>query len=269
MKKRIGVVGGNGKLGSLLRAKDGFFPLDCDVTDLDSILVALDKVRPDLIVNASCISSIEACEADYKKAIKVNVHGTANLHKAFGAGVLSISSDHVFSGKSSRNSEKSYTEPVNNYGMTKLGQEVVAQVWDGKIIRLSRTVSIEDKDISDYLLALYKHEEIEVPTFLYRNFIHRQFAVDAIEYFANNFETMPNTVHYGGLDNYNFYNFMILVAEEFGFDPELVIPRKHNNPSYAPRPTNGGFSVKLAMKLNFPMYRIGDTVSRMAKEANL
>ena len=262
---KIGVLG-NGKLGSLLLRRDGFFPLKCNLNKIDTIEKEVNSVQPDLIVNLAGISSVEECEKNYPKAIQVNVNGTSNLHKVFGDRVLTVSSDHVFNGKSCRNTEYSTLAPINNYGFTKVGAEAVSNIYDGKIIRLSRTVSIEDGDISDWLLRMYKGEQIHVPTFIYRNFIHRQFAVDGIEYFSLNYDRLPRIVHYAGLDNYSFYNFMLLVADEFGFDRQLVVQRKEDNPSYAPRPMNGGFRVKLAKGLKFPMYSIGDTVSRLFKE---
>ena len=262
---KIGVLG-NGKLGSLLLQRDGFFPLKCNINQIKTIESEVNSVQPDLIVNLAGVSSVEECEKNYPKAIQTNVNGTENLHKVFGHRVLTVSSDHVFSGKSCRNNEWSTVSPVNNYGFTKIGAEAISYINGGKVIRLSRTVSIEDNDISEWLLMLYKGEKVYIPTFMYRNFIHRQFSVDGIEYFSKNYDELPWTVHYAGLDNYNFYNFILLVADEFGFDRQLVAPRKEDNPSYSPRPRNGGFSVKLAKKLKFPMYTISDTVSRMLKE---
>jgi len=265
IKMKIGVVG-NGKLGSRLLQRDGFFPLKCDINRIQTIEKEINSVQPDLIVNLAAITSIDECERNYPKAIQVNVNGTSNLHKAFGDRVLTVSSDQVFNGKSCRNNEHSTPSPINNYGFTKVGAEAVSNIYGGKIIRLSRTVSIEDGDISDFLLRMYKGEQIYVPTFIYRNYIHRQFAVDGLEYFLLNYDKLPRIVHYAGLDNYSFYNFMLLVADEFGFDRQLVVQRREENPSYAPRPINGGFRVRLASSLKFPMYKIGDTVSRLLKE---
>ena len=262
---KTGVVG-HGKLGSLLLRRDGFFPLKCNLNKIDTIEKEVNSVQPDLIVNLAGISSIEECEKNYPKAIQVNVNGTSNLHKVFGDRVLTVSSDQVFDGTSCRNNEHSTLSPINNYGFTKVGAEAVSNINGGKIIRLSRTVSIEDDDISDFLLRMYKGEQIHVPTFIYRNYIHRQFVVDGIEYFSLNYDRIPRIVHYAGLDNYSFYNFMLLVADEFGFDRQLVVQRREDNPSYAPRPRNGGFRVRFAKSLKFPMYSINDTVSRLFKE---
>ena len=266
--KKYGVIG-RGRLGSLLLQRDGFFSLKCDLTDQKSIWDAVEALTPDIIVNLAAISNLDECEKDYNCAIKVNVDGVTNLHKVFGDKVITFSTAHVFNGRSCRNKENSLVSPVNSYGFTKVGAEAISDAFGGKVIRFSRTVSIEDADISEWLLALYKDETINPPSFMYRNFIHRQFAIDGIVYFVENYDRMPHLIHYGGLDNCNFYTFMLLLAEKFGFDRNLIVPRKKDNPSYVPRPKNGDFSVSLAKKLGFPMYSVGNTVLRLANEANL
>lgn len=268
--KRFGYIGGKGKLGSLLNGRDGFFCLDCDLLDISSIEREVAKVKPDIIINLAGITNIDECEKDYQKAINVNVHGTANLHDVFGKNVVTVSTDHVFNGKKNNYTEKSYPSPVNSYGMTKLGAEAISHTMGGKVIRLSRTVSIEDEDISDYLLHLYQNEPVEVPAIISRNFIHRKLAMGGwLEVYLHNYEKMPKTLHYGGNENISFYDFMKEVSQKFKLDEKLILPRVINNSSYSPRPLAGGFSIDLAKKLGMPIFSIVDTISVLAKEANL
>lgn len=262
--KKIAVTGYTGKLGSLLVQRPNFVPLECDITDVADIQFWLDKAGGiDIIVNCASISSITKCEDNYDNAIQVNVRGLDNLHHVFGDRVLNISSDHVFNGNFGEDeelpTEETDPDPINAYGFTKMGAEAVSQANEGKTIRLSRTVSWDDKDI-----AIPKWLT-EVPMFFYRNYIHRQFAVDGIEYFANNYDRMPEIVHYAGTTNLSQYDFMGKLLEAVGIKSILISPKTiySNDP---PRPQYGGFSVALAQSLGFPMYSVDDTVSKLVKE---
>lgn len=263
--KKYGVVGYKGKIGSLLLQRPDFVFLDCDVTDIDSIKRQVGvKGELDVVVNCAAISSIEKCEEDYKKAIEVNCHGLTNLHRVFGSRVLNISSDHVFDGRKwMLPKEDTAQSPINSYGMTKLASEMVSLAFEGKTIRLSRTVSHLDSDIDQYFYALENSEYIEVPDFLSRNYIHRDFAVDGIVYMAKNWDKMPQMVHYAGTENVTMYSFIKMVAVDAGFRPQDVTKRGKYNDSLAPRPRKGGLNISLAKSLGFPMYNISDTVSKV------
>lgn len=268
------VTGGNGKLGQLLRKRPNFLFLDCDITDIESInenayRLLGEEFEFGVVVNLAAISSVDECEQDYEKALEVNRTGLVNLHRVFGDRVLNISSDQVFSGNSLiLPSEYSAPKPVNAYGFTKLGAESVSVAFGGKILRLSRTVSITDPDISLVLACLSGGSGIEVPTFFTRNYIHREFAVDAIEYMARNWDNMPQIVNYGGLDHITMFGFMKMLVMELGLDYSLLLKNNKYDNSMTPRPRNGGFKVGLAKEVGFPMYSITATVSKLVGEFN-
>lgn len=265
--KKYGVVGHRGKLGRLLLERPNFVFVDCNITDLSSIERGLgDASELDLLVNCAGMSSIDSCEADFDLAIKINKNGLHNLHKVFGSRVLNISSDQVFSGKGIfLPKENSYRQPINAYGFSKLGAELVSYADLGKTIRLSRTVSLDDPDIERYLYRVLKGETVAVPTFFKRNYLARDQAVDGIEFFVNNYDKMPDIVNYGSLDNVSFYKLVRLLSlclPECGGD---VIPRRVDVGG-SPRPKRAGFNVSLAKKLGFPMYTLSDTMSKLEEE---
>ena len=268
MKRMYGVTGYKGKLGSLLLKRPNFVFIDCDVTDLESVKRGIGyKEELDLIVNCAAMSGIEECELNPKKAFDVNVRGLVNLHRVFGSRVLNISTDQVFSGNhfGFLPTERTTPCPVNNYGFTKWGAEINSKDDKGKTIRLSRTVSVNDRDIHDYIWELASVERISVPTFFKRNYLHKDFAVDGIEYFARNYDDMPEIVNYGGLNNVSMYDFIHDFADEL--EKELVTKNKVYDDKMTPRPKKGGFNVSLAQSLGFPMFTIADTVSRLREES--
>ena len=263
-----GVTGHNGKLGRLLSKRPNFISIDCDITNLESIKSAYTPV--DVLVNCAGISSVDECEANQDRAIEVNVRGSHLLHEVYGSRVLTLSSDYVFPGTGLfRPKENSLLSPVNEYGWTKVGAEAVSTIQGGKIIRLSRSVSIEDDDIAKWLMAMYRGEEIYVPSFFHRNYLTRSQVVDGIEFFVRNYDSMPDIVHYGALDTVSMYSFMQRVATEFKLDSNLVVENREYNPNMTPRPLRGGFKVGLANSLGFPMYSAWDAAKQLAKDANV
>ncbi len=266
MKKKYGVVG-YGKIGSLLCERDDFVFLSCDVCSLEQIRDSLDGKQLDIIVNCAAKSSIDFCEQFPTLAMDINKRGVQNLHKLFGENVLTISSDHVFSGKSwLLPKETTSPSPVNTYGATKWGAEIASDVNGGKVMRLSRSVGIADQDIVDYLAELWLGNEIHVPNFFSRNYLHKNFVVDGIEYMVRNWDTMPKLVNYAGTENVTMYSFMRLLAIELGIDPYLVQKRAHDDSSLIPRPHKGGLNVDLARSLGFPMYNISETIYKLEAE---
>lgn len=257
---------GNGKLGSLLGKRPNFAFLDCDITNPASIEMALKLFeirwgKPDLIVNCAGLTSIDECEKDETKAYALNVRGLSNLHGIFGNRVLHISSDQVFSGKYFlAPTESTKPKPINYYGYSKWGSEQVSEVMGGKIIRLSRTIDIKDHDLWSYITHLEHKRIIEVPSFLWRNYLTRSQAVQGIEYFATHYDSMPQIVNYGGEANVSMYTLVQEISRKLGLNVSNVLPRTKDISSEIPRPHWGGYKVGLASRLGFPMYNLREVI---------
>jgi len=273
MNKIYGYVG-QGKLGTLLGKVSNFFYLECDITSKASIARALEEFRnrygePDLIVNCAGLTSIDECEKDKKKAFTLNVSGLANLHNVFGSRVVCISSDHVFSGRYfTAPTEKTKPKPINYYGWSKFGAEQISEISGGKIIRLSRTVSTFDHNFIRYMSQLTHGLDASVPSFFWRNYLTRYQAVSGIKYFTTYFDSMPQIVNYGGESNVSMVTLFKELAKGLMLDPNKIIPRGYELDEETPRPHWGGFRIKLAKKLGFPMYTLSDVCDGVSQELN-
>ena len=263
----IGVIGYRGKIGSLLVKRADFVPVDIDVLKVENYKTR-DFSNIDVFVNCAAISSIAACETDYQRAINVNFKGAMNLGDLLKKPVLYISTEQVFGEQGwFLPNEKREPNPLNSYGYTKLAGEGATINTGGKVIRLSRTVTMEDEDLARNLSDLYAGRSIEVPDFFYRNYTYREFAVTGIEYFARNFVSMPDIVHYASLDNVTYYDLVKMIAKRLGEKfPHIGRRTKfYENP---PRPKKSGLVVSLAKKIGFPMYTVEDTVDMLARSIN-
>ena len=110
-------------LQSLDRAK-------CDITNLSAIQRALDKFRPDVVINAAAYTAVDQAESESERAFAVNEGGARNVAKAcaaVGATVIQISTDFVFDGtRTTPYPVDAAPSPINVYGASKLaGEEAV------------------------------------------------------------------------------------------------------------------------------------------------
>lgn len=137
---RIWISGASGRLGTqlnrLLDCRD--FELlstdveDVDITDASEVVMFADRNHPDTIVNCAGMTDMEACEADWEQAVRINALGARNLAIAarkIGARLIQISTDDVFDGNASTPyNELSPTNPVSAYGKSKLmGEQFVRE----------------------------------------------------------------------------------------------------------------------------------------------
>src|SRR5208282_5094421 len=148
---KIAVIGSNGQLGSDLvgafsengDAVCGLTHSDIEISELDSVLRALEDVRPQVIVNTAAMHHVENCEREPEKAFAVNALGPRNLAivaRDMGAALMHVSTDYVFDGsKGSPYVEEDSPRPLNAYGITKLAGEHFVRATTAKhfVIRAS------------------------------------------------------------------------------------------------------------------------------------
>jgi dTDP-4-dehydrorhamnose reductase len=117
---------------------------DFDIADAAAVDASIDAFAPDVIVHAAALAVVDDCEADPRRALRVNVDGTHNVAAAarrHRGRLVYLSSDYVFDG--ARRPDGGYREndvpnPLSIYGLTKLaGERVAATVPRHLIVRTS------------------------------------------------------------------------------------------------------------------------------------
>ena len=130
------ITGAGGMLGTDLtaaldRAGEPAIALrhrDLDIRDRDAVARAMRRYRPDTVVNCAAWTAVDAAEADEQAALALNGEAAGTVARAcvdFGARLVHVSSDYVFSGSATHPyAEDAVTGPVNVYGRTKLAGEL-------------------------------------------------------------------------------------------------------------------------------------------------
>ncbi len=141
---------------------------DLDVTDTDEVLRFGEMNRPDIIINCSGMTDIEACEENPSMAYKVNALGARNLAivaSKMQAKMVQLSTDDVFDGKSTAPyTEFDMTNPITIYGKSKLAGENYVKEFTSKhfIVRSTWVYGKGSNFITNFLQRAEEGGEIAV-----------------------------------------------------------------------------------------------------------
>jgi len=148
MSMRVLITGANGQVGhELLRAfagsaaerqivvatrggtlEDGTRCEAIDLADFDGLTRALDRIAPDIIVNAAAYTAVDRAEDEPELAQRINGNAPGVVGawaKQRGARVVHYSTDYVFDGTATRPyRETDATHPVSAYGRSKRSGEI-------------------------------------------------------------------------------------------------------------------------------------------------
>ncbi len=269
IKPKIALTGSEGNLGSRL-VRLGAEPLFCDVTNKEEIRRELHRVKPDVILHLAAMTSVDWCQEHYAEACAVNVYGTNAVCEAaedvIGAGkVALISSDHVFDGEKGFYDEEDTPNPINNYGLTKFAAEGVAQLYDAKIIRISRCFDSRSKDILAYLDKISCGEDVFVPQHMTKSYAHMDFIAESFYRYGLRFDKMPEILHIAPTTACSFYKLIHFIAKETGLPTDKIHPRGEE-PGHTPRPFKAGLNPVLSTRLDFPIITLYESIQRFKNE---
>jgi dTDP-4-dehydrorhamnose reductase len=133
------VTGRDGQLARSLAERAAVWPdielatigrPDLDLEVPGSAAASIERLAPDLVINAAAYTDVDGAEEQPLRAQRINGEAAgeaAAAAAAIGAPIIHISTDYVFDGSDARPyAEDAPTRPINAYGRTKLmGEEAV------------------------------------------------------------------------------------------------------------------------------------------------
>ena len=206
--------------------------IGAEVIDLgtDGFGEALDRLRPDLVVNTAGLTDVEACERDPDAAHLANVTIPGNIaaHTARrGIGFVHISTDHLFDGVSLMLDEDSPVAPLNVYAASKARGEAAVLDANGAALVVRTNFygwgPSYRRSFSDRILdALREGRE----TVLFEDVHFTPIDIDALvlashELVAGRASGIYNVV---GDERLSKYDFGLNVANRFRLDAGLIRP---------------------------------------------
>jgi UDP-4-amino-4,6-dideoxy-N-acetyl-beta-L-altrosamine transaminase len=200
----------------------------CDLSDSKEVSNLVDSIKPDLIINAAGLTSVEQCEENYFKSYLSNVVIAKNLNeKAVELGIkfVHISTDHFSDSSVYQSTETQVELPKNIYASTKMEAErtVLSHNSDALVLRTNfyGWGTSFRSSFTDFIIGkLEKNEEIN----LFDDVSFSPILIDELV------SVLIKLVEKNGCGTFNVcgkealtkYDFGILLAESFNLNKELI-----------------------------------------------
>jgi len=254
----IAVAGPRGRLGKWLVDHHECTPLLCDITDPESIEKAVGIVKPSVIINCAAYTMVDDAELEenHEKALAINLRGPANFF-------VQMSTGFVFKGDHGPCKESDFREPVNHYGWTKFGGEEAAMMREPTLV--IRTLDLYSPAGNDMVRSMRDTLEMGIdkplPDYLYKTPTYVPHLAEGV--MAAIAAGLSGYLHIAGSRTMNTMEWGQLIAESFGYDPDLILPGKIAGK--APRPLRGGLKTDYAKSLDIPIYSPEDGLEALAQ----
>lgn len=276
---KIAVLGPRGRLGSFLAA-NGAVPVEVDITCPPLLKEArLDDY--DVVINCAGKTNVDDCQQregqdnpTYLRALQVNSHALEYVRRAFSGRLIHISTDYVFKCDRGPYIENDKRNPVNDYGFTKLGGEVILETYpfdfETVIVRTTGLYGSE-RDFASFVKGkLHRAESFVAASNLQGNQTYIPHLAEALFAIAQ-MKYMPDVITHVHVASRNLttrYGFACLLAERFGYPSGEYVQacRSADIPAWvAPRPTRGGLLLHRAEGMGLPLYTIEEGIDAYAR----
>lgn len=262
---KVLVTGGSGRLGRALSQAGranvrGFSHAELDITNAGAVQSALGRLRPDVVINAAALSSVEAADTAPERARAVNAIAPGIVARActsLGMPLIDISTDYVFGAETLRPwRETDPVSPINSYGRLKAEGErnVLAASSRACIARVAWLFG----DGEDFIASLLSrqvetvkvaHDQIGSPTPIF--LLARRLLALAERMSAG--EAVPRVLHLAGSPPVSRADWVAAAFEALRragrTTPELLRVPMAEFGSASPRPSYSALDCSLAAKL--------------------
>lgn len=282
------VTGGSGLLGSALctvlagagyrvirhsRIHPGADHLAFPLEQLALIEPAVCHCRPDWIIHAAAITSVDACETDPAAARRLHVEASGALARAarrYGSRLLHVSTDAVYDGEQAgAHAEDATPRPLNHYARTKReGEQACLEAHPATIVARVNFFGVHParaQGLAAWILqSLRQGRGVDGFTDVHFSpLLNHHLAELFAEAIA---QDLPGGIYnFGASDGCSKYEFARRLARLIGADERLVRPATLAGAALgAPRPANTVMNTgKLAAALGRRLPTIDDGLQRL------
>ena len=230
--------------------------LKLDLNDTDNLKNQINKIQPDVIVNATALHNVDYCEENMDESFFINskvLQKIIDISKQFHSKIIHISTDYVFDGNSKTPySENHLPTPLSVYGKSKLeGEKIILSnnhtvvrpsvVYGWTSVELEGIVSSSGKPVNFamwLLEKLHKKESLSIVTDQFATATLADSLASSVLKITSSNKT--GLYHVSGLSCESRFDFSKKLAKVFGYDENMVTPtdsskfkQKAKRPSYS------------------------------------
>lgn len=234
------IIGSSGMLGSDIC---NIFPeavklthRDFDITNKEQVLGDLQRIKPNVVINAAAYTDVDGCEDNQELAFQVNGYGPGHIAEAcskVGAALVHFSTDYVFDGSLPEYLESDTPHPLNVYGHSKLlGEKKIIENMDNyRIVRISWLFGTHGKNFVDTMLKLSRElAEVKVVN---DQFGKPTYTVDLAHKIAEITKLEPGIYHLTNEGVCSWYEFASAFIDNAVPCTSEEFPRKAKRPKYS------------------------------------
>ena len=288
LSTRLLILGSSGLLGSTLVQKlkghdfqvyqasrfSEWADIRFDPTNYLALCLALERVRPNYVINLVGLTSVDECESNIDFARNANVTPNLNLVAARSAlaldfSVLSISTDHVYD--SPGDSPEGDITLRNVYALTKIQSELALDGSRDLVFRtnfVGKSLTPGRESLTDWL---WKRAKLDVVSSVIEDVYFSPLSIstvsDAIAHALNDFH--PGVFNLGSHSGMSKAEFDFCFLKHLGFETSSFVPVKKEEASFlvAPRPSDMRMDSSLfETTFKLPLPDLRDEIPRIAQE---
>lgn len=262
--EEINLVVGNGFLGSYIVNElknqeldvihTNFSPSDkknfLDIRDINSIRNFFNKFHPTNVFNCAAAGKIDFLETNPEIAYSINSDGAKNLaivSKEYNSKLIHISSDSIFDGNTGMYNENDLPNPLNVYAKSKVkAEEYLQEINCDHVIVRTNFYGFDSRG-NWFFNWVYNQFVQKNPIIGFNDVIFNPLEISNISTIlvniaSNDFSGIINIASKQALSKCQF---ILMVADIFGFDNSLVLEGSYRNYSKATanRPLNTSLDI--------------------------
>ena len=250
---KILVTGEKGQLGSELKKIshtnndfEWIFTdrLSFNISDLENVNVYLNKSNPDIIINCAAYTAVDRAENDFETANIINHKAVSLIAKWCNENnckLIHISTDYVYDGNSLLPYiEEDQTDPLNNYGKTKLFGDIACQKNNPSsiIIRTSWLYSSYGNNfVTNMINAMQNRDEIQVVNDQFGSPTYAADLASTILLLIKNKKWHSGIYNYTNSGNISWYDFANEIKSIYGFSSIIkhISTKKYSQKTKRPK----------------------------------
>jgi dTDP-4-dehydrorhamnose reductase len=244
-----------------------------DITDFKKTQAFIEKISPHIIIHAAALSQPNECAANKTNCWKTNVGATRTIIKGAQKAksyFIYISTDFVFDGADGPYDEQATTNPINDYGESKLLAEEMVEMsslhW-----AIIRTVLVYGNKVPGGRTNIIQWIKDELTAGRAIKVVNDQYRTPTyVEDLAKGIilvlmKHAKGIFHIAGKDMCTPYQFANIVADLAGLDAKLIEPvTAETFKEPAKRPPKTGFIITKAVKeLGFVPVKLEEGVKKV------
>lgn len=228
-------------------------PIKLDLLNIQEISTTLQKFQPDVIIHLAALTDVEKCELEPKLAYSINTKATEKIAKEaerIGCFLIYLSTDYVFDGKNGMYKENDPTNPINQYGKTKLNGEKAVEECKSPwaIMRTSTPFGNHSTKKTFPIWIIENLQKNKTISILEDQFTSPTYVPNLTEMILDIMShNLVGFFHLSGSTRISRYEFAKMIVEKLNLDTSLLKPVKMNEMLWkARRPLDSSLNISKA-----------------------